>query len=176
MGTVGKKVKKVVIVTGMISMALLGGLGGTITSYAAGPGENTQAVAKPVTYNQQSVKALGNWEQQGNTWKFKCLDGSYLTNSWVESLSEAGAYYYVGADGVMLVNSKSPDGYQVDGAGIWRAGSTESNKNIDSSVSNTGSKYETGKTTGSAEERFSQEYLDFVKEHTKGYDTSVNLH
>jgi hypothetical protein len=117
-----KRIKKIMIVTYMISLSLLGSLTGGMTSYAVGPGESkaVQTVAKPTTYNQQSVKALGNWEQQGSTWKFKCLDGSYLTNAWVESLSEVGAYYYLGTDGVMLINSKTPDGYQVDENGIWQ--------------------------------------------------------
>ena len=173
-----KTIKKKVLITGMISMALLGGLGGTMTSYAAGPGETTQAVAKPVTYNQQSVKALGSWEAQSNgTWKFKCLDGTYQTNSWIESLAEVGAYYFVGTDGVMLFNCKTPDGYTVDGNGLWRSGvkTAGSNMSDSSSVNDTGSRAETGKTTGRAEERLTQEYLDFVKEHTKGY-TPANLH
>ena len=32
-----------------------------------------------------------------------------------------GSYwYYVGADGVMLTDTTTPDGYYVDGDGIWR--------------------------------------------------------
>ncbi|HBD01321.1 MAG TPA: hypothetical protein DC053_21410 [Lachnoclostridium sp.] len=115
--------KKVVILVGMAYLSLLGGLGGLMTSYAAGPGETqeTQTVAKPVTYNQQSVKALGQWEPQSNgTWVFRQFTGGVLVDSWIESLTEQGAYYYVGADGVMLINSRTPDGYYVDANGLWR--------------------------------------------------------
>ncbi|WP_313186918.1 hypothetical protein [Lacrimispora sp.] len=115
--------KKVVILVGMVSLSLLGGLGGLMTSYAAGPGETqeTQTVAKPETYNQQSVKALGQWEPQSNgTWVFRQFTGGVLVDSWIESLTEQGAYYYVGTDGVMLINSRTPDGYNVDANGLWR--------------------------------------------------------
>jgi len=158
-----KQAQKVAVLTGFVLLTLSSGLAGSMKSYAAGPGETT--VAKPLTYNQQVVKALGNWEQQGSTWKFKCLDGSYLANSWIESLSEAGAYYFVGADGIMLLNSKTPDGYTVDGSGLWRSGAVATGSNVDSSVNSPGSKAETGKTTGRTEERLTQEYMDFVKEH-----------
>lgn len=116
----GKQVRKVLILTGLVSLALFGG---AMTSYAIGPGENASqtAVAKPTTYNQQAVKALGNWEQQGSVWRFRCLDGNLLTNAWLENLTEASTYYYVDVTGVMLINSKTPDGYSVDANGLWRA-------------------------------------------------------
>ena len=28
-------------------------------------------------------------------------------------------WYYLGADGKMLINTKTPDGYYVDGSGVW---------------------------------------------------------
>lgn len=115
----GKQVRQVLILTGIATLVLFGG---AMTSYAIGPGENASqtAVAKPTTYNQQAVKALGSWEQQGTTWKFRCLDGNLLTNAWLESLTEASAYYYVDGTGAMLINSKTPDGYSVDANGLWR--------------------------------------------------------
>lgn len=107
---------------------------GAMTSYAAGPGEVTQTQTvstNPVTYDQKSVKALGNWEQQANgTWVFRQFTGEVLTNSWIESVEEAGAYYYVTADGVMLIDSRTPDGYTVDGSGIWRAGSMKTGAKV----------------------------------------------
>ena len=42
-------------------------------------------------------------------------------SSWIESASEAGAWYYVGADGAMLTNTVTPDGYTVDADGVWRS-------------------------------------------------------
>ena len=113
-----KQVRKVLILT--VSMVLFGG---AMTSYAIGPGETkTSQAIQTVTYNQQEVRALGNWEQQSNgTWVFRQLTGDVLTNSWIESLTEQNAYYYVGADGVMLISSKTPDGYWVDENGVRRS-------------------------------------------------------
>jgi hypothetical protein len=116
----GKQVRKVLILTGLVSMTLFGGAMNTYAASTGGGPSQQTAEAKPTTYNQQAVKALGNWEQQGTTWKFRCLDGSYLANSWVESLSEASAFYYVDGTGAMLINSKTPDGYSVDANGLWR--------------------------------------------------------
>jgi len=132
----GKQVRKVLILT--VSMILFGG---AMTSYAIGPGETkTSQATQPVTYNQQAVKALGNWEQQSNgTWVFRQLTGDVLNNSWIESLIEQNAYYYVGTDGVMLTNSRTPDGYWVDGNGLWRDGLSSTVPRVaesNSSVSN----------------------------------------
>lgn len=109
-----------------MTFTFLGGVhDGVLISLAAGPGETqTTQATKPVTYNQQSVKALGQWEPQSNgTWVFRQFTGGVLIDSWIESLTEQGAYYYVGADGVMLINSKTPDGYNVDANGLWRQAS-----------------------------------------------------
>jgi hypothetical protein len=118
----GKKVKKVVITTGIVSAILLGSLSGGMTSYAAGPGESKAVETTQVnvvTYNQDAVRGLGSWEQNGSTWKFKQKAGGYITSSWIESLSEQNAFYYVDATGVMSV-STTVDGKVIDANGIWR--------------------------------------------------------
>ena len=152
-----KSVKKGICLAGIMALSIFGG---AMTSYAIGPEETAQAVAKPVTYNQQSVRALGNWEQQSNgTWRFKCLDGSYLTNSWVESLTEAGAYYFVDSNGNMMTNSKTPDGYTVDGAGLWRSG-------VEVSGSSSGSEVKSSSDNSHGyDDELWQKYLEDVKEH-----------
>lgn len=154
-----KSVKKGIGLVGIMALSLFGGV---MTSYAIGPGEVSQTVAMPVTYNQQAVKSLGSWEAQSSgTWKFKCLDGSYLANSWIESLSEAGAYYFVGADGIMLLNSKTPDGYTVDGSGLWRSGvakegTSSNNSSYESRIGNTQNK-------SSSDDELSPELLEAIK-------------
>lgn len=118
----GKKVRKVVIMTGMVSVMLLGSLAGGMTSYAAGPGESKAVQSTQVnvvTYNQDAVRGLGSWEQNGSTWKFKQKAGGYLASSWIESLSEQNAFYYVDSTGVMLV-STTVEGRTIDASGIWR--------------------------------------------------------
>lgn len=134
----GRKVRKVIVITSMISLSILSGLGG-ITSFAKGPGEaatSTKTESTQInitTYNQSVVAGLGNWIQaDGNVWKFQLNTGGYLTNSWIESLTEAGAFYYVDSNGNMLVNTVTPDGYSVDVNGIWRNSSSSNIANPNS--------------------------------------------
>lgn len=58
------------------------------------------------------------WIQDSTGWKVQSDDGTYLTNQWYQS-PESGLYYYLGADGYMLVNTITPDGYQVGADGAW---------------------------------------------------------
>lgn len=37
-----------------------------------------------------------------------------MANSWIQS---GGKWYYMGADGAMLVNTRTPDGYMVKADG-----------------------------------------------------------
>lgn len=60
----------------------------------------------------------GEWQQNNKGWWVQNDDGTYLTNQWYQS-PESGLYYYMGADGYMLVNAITPDGYQVDADGVW---------------------------------------------------------
>lgn len=160
-----KQVRKVIILMGLVSFALFGG---AMTSYATGPGETKASQAiQPVTYNQQSVRELGNWEQQSNgTWVFRQLTGDILTNSWIESLTEQNAYYYVGADGVMLISSKTPDGSWVDENGVWRSIGCTAPSVSESSTSASNNKYN---------DEISQEALDMIKRMADNA-THGNLH
>ena len=60
----------------------------------------------------------GTWQQDSTGWKVRQDDGTYLTNAWYQS-PESGLFYYLGADGYMMINSTTPDGYQVDANGVW---------------------------------------------------------
>lgn len=152
----GKQVRKVLILTGLVSLSLFGS---AMTSYASGPGETkTTQATQPATYNQQSVKALGQWEPQSNgTWVFRQFTGGVLVDSWIESLTEQGAYYYVGADGVMLINSKTPDGYNVDANGLWRDKITCNAPSVSENSTNSNSKKD------SRYDEVSPEALDMIK-------------
>lgn len=166
----GKQVKKVLILTGLVSLALFGG---AMTSYASGPGETkTSQTTLPATYNQQSVKALGQWEPQSNgTWVFRQFTGGVLVDSWIESLTEQGAYYYVGADGVMLINCRTPDGYNVDANGLWRSGigctAPSVSENSTNSSSKNNSRYD--------DDEISQDAINKIKQMAVDYSCS-NLH
>lgn len=59
----------------------------------------------------------GAWKNDARGWWYENDDGSYKQNEW---LTEAdGKAYYFGADGYMLVNTITPDGYSVDANGVW---------------------------------------------------------
>ena len=68
-----------------------------------------------------SITSLaGSWQQEENNWRYKEDDGSYATNKWIESSTEKGCWYYVDANGNMLVNATTPDGFTVNSEGEWR--------------------------------------------------------
>ncbi|WP_313186916.1 hypothetical protein [Lacrimispora sp.] len=154
------KGKKVIILTRIISLSLLGGLAGTMSSYAKGPGEITQvSQTVPIeTYKQSMVKQLGNWRQNTNgTWSFLKFNDQAVCNAWLESLTEPGAFYYLDSNGIMLVNATTPDGYQVDGNGLWRSQLSSNETSNSSSASS--------KSEGNSRiDELSQEFLDYVKE------------
>ncbi|WP_270269287.1 hypothetical protein [Enterocloster clostridioformis] len=56
----------------------------------------------------------GTWEQIGSDWKYQNDDNTYAKNGWqcVDS-----KYYYFDENGVMLVNTMTPDGETVDASG-----------------------------------------------------------
>ena len=58
------------------------------------------------------------WIQDSTGWKVRQDNGTYLTNAWYQS-PESGLFYYLGADGYMMINATTPDGYQVDANGVW---------------------------------------------------------
>lgn len=48
-----------------------------------------------------SIQVFAGWVQADNQWKYE-QNGVILTNYWIE---DQGAWYYVGADGIMLANT-----------------------------------------------------------------------
>lgn len=57
-----------------------------------------------------------SWASDANGWWIQNSDGSYLTNAWYQDAD--GKWYYMGADGYMLTNTTTPDGYVVNEAGV----------------------------------------------------------
>lgn len=58
------------------------------------------------------------WMNNDIGWWVQCSDGTYLINRWYQSPT-SGLWYYMGADGYMLANTTTPDGYYVNGDGVW---------------------------------------------------------
>ena len=58
----------------------------------------------------------GEWKQEGSSWKYQNDDGSFITNNW-QWIN--GKSYCFDANGVMYVNTTTPDGYTVNADGAW---------------------------------------------------------
>lgn len=58
------------------------------------------------------------WASNSKGWWVQKADGTYLTNAWYQSPA-SGLWYYMGADGYMLTNTTTPDGYKVNSDGAW---------------------------------------------------------
>lgn len=64
----------------------------------------------------------GQWQTSANGWWWQEDNGSYPTSQWKwldgnqDGIAEC---YYFNADGYMLANTTTPDGYQVNSDGAW---------------------------------------------------------
>lgn len=64
----------------------------------------------------------GEWKQDNIGWRYQNDDGSNSANSWQwidgnnDGIAES---YYFDHNGYLLVNTITPDGYQVNGNGAW---------------------------------------------------------
>lgn len=68
-------------------------------------------------FDSDGAMAKG-WRQIGGIWYYLRSDGSMAKNYWCY-VSQNGKWFYLGSDGAMLVNTTTPDGYQVDADGAW---------------------------------------------------------
>lgn len=60
---------------------------------------------------------LTGWQQYApGDWYYMMDSGAVKYSSWLEY---KGAWYYLGSDGKMLKDTKTPDGYYVDSSGVW---------------------------------------------------------
>lgn len=73
------------------------------------------------SYTTESGSLATGWYYVGDKWYYSGEDGIMYASAWIPSMTESGVYYYVGADGAMLTNTTTPDGYQVDAEGKWKA-------------------------------------------------------
>lgn len=67
-------------------------------------------------FNPDGTMATGWRELPSGTWYYLKPSGAMARNYWVES---SGLWYYLGGDGIMLKNTTTPDGYKVNGSGVW---------------------------------------------------------
>lgn len=125
----------IIVMSAFNQMGGIVAFGSDLQTMAIGPGEKTTQV-NITTYTQATVVGLGNWERQPDSglWKFKLNTGGYLYNSWVESLTASGSFYYVNQDGVMLIKTVTPDGRVVNAEGLWIQTASINNPNSNSGV------------------------------------------
>ena len=60
---------------------------------------------------------LTGWQFINNRWYFLHNPNGNMITGWVQT---NGLWYYCDASGAMLTNTYTPDGYYVDGNGVWR--------------------------------------------------------
>ena len=65
--------------------------------------------------NADKSYTINNWQYIDDRWYFFNTVG-YMVTGWVQW---NGKWYYCGEDGAMLYNTTTPDGYYVDGDGVW---------------------------------------------------------
>ena len=78
--------------------------------------------------------AKGTWRKDNVGWWYELYGGGYYSNAWFQDNNLKWYYfngagymaanqwigdYYLGSDGAMLTNTKTPDGYMVDYSGKW---------------------------------------------------------
>lgn len=82
----------------------------------------TMAMAAVMTLSMSITSFAAAWETEGERWRFKMDDGTYAVNGWQwldgnkDGVAEC---YYFDANGYMLANTVTPDGYQVNADGAW---------------------------------------------------------
>lgn len=85
----GKRVKKILITTGIVSLMMLGSLTGNTNKTPFSP---MVSYASEKTYSD-------NWKIDGSRdWRYYLNDGSIATDSWV---NDYGEWYLLGSDGIM---------------------------------------------------------------------------
>lgn len=93
----------------MVCAVMFALLSGTTTSFAG----EWKADEKGYWYEKDNGRyAASEWIADNGKWYYIGNDGYMIFNGWIGD-------YYVGADGAMLVNTTTPDGYQVGEDGAW---------------------------------------------------------
>ncbi len=105
-GDMGSYLYRMYLVAGMDDSSLSGT---SSWSYRVGTGSAQSA-------GETSVPAAG-WSQDDKGWRVQNADGSWMMDEWYRD--DDGKWYYMGADGYMLTDTTTPDGYKVNADGVW---------------------------------------------------------
>ena len=66
--------------------------------------------------NPDKTYPVNSWKLIGGKWYYFNEHGYCMENAWILTDNQ---YYYCGQDGAMLTDTVTPDGYYVDGNGVW---------------------------------------------------------
>lgn len=79
-------------------------------------------LAATMVISSSMIAFAGQWQQTDSNWKYQNDDSTYATNGWqwIDGNQDGTAEcYYFDANGIMLANTTTPDGYTVDASGAW---------------------------------------------------------
>lgn len=76
-----------------------------------------------------STAFAGQWRQDYRGWWYDNGDGTWQNRGWFQDVD--GKYYYFDADGYMLANTMTPDGYYVNASGVWQPGVQQTSSVMD---------------------------------------------
>ena len=94
----------------------------------------TIIAAVAITLAMSMTAFAAGWVQDSTGWQWDNGDGTWPANEWrwhdgnADGVAEC---YYFGADGYMLSNTVTPDGYYVRGDGAWEINSIAQIKLVD---------------------------------------------
>lgn len=80
------------------------------------------ALAVTMASSMSMTSFAGQWVQENNDFKYQEDNGSYPANTWkwIDGNNDGVAEcYYFNENGYMLINTTTPDGYQVNATGAW---------------------------------------------------------
>lgn len=101
---VGKVLKR------LLTLSLAAGL--SVSSCLMAFGAGWQKDASGWWYEEGAGFIRNQWKEIGGKWYYFNQDGYMVCNAWIGN-------YYVGADGAMLTDTITPDGYKVGSDGAW---------------------------------------------------------
>ncbi|MBE7728068.1 MAG: hypothetical protein E7244_27875 [Enterocloster citroniae] len=85
------------------------------------------ALAATMVVGSAMTSRAAQWQQNTTGWWYQEDNGSYPVNTWKWI---DGKCYYFDANGYMLANTTTPDGYQVDASGAWVVNGVVQTQNI----------------------------------------------
>ena len=131
----------------------------------------TAAVSMIFSVFMSAAAFAGQWQSDASGWWWQNDDGSYPANTWQwldgngDGVAEC---YYFDQYGYCLMNTTTPDGYQVDGNGAWIVnGAIQTRSTAGTSADTSGSSQQDSSAPGTSA-------LDLTPVSTRAYNKFQN--